>query len=672
MKNPLLPYTKEESKTFFGRDVEIRHLISSLQACRLTITYGDSKVGLTSLLQAGVYAQLQQQSNQSLITPSHNEESTGANEANDLPIYLDYQNIYEILTLPSTDFQTTNLYKVLATILVQALEGEGSTCSVCSSTISTQNSFIELLKECSITYGEQIRMKTIYLIIDHTELALLRTHDKTCFFRDIMVPVLQYPEIRFNFLLAFRKNSVIMLDRFKKYRDFLENRYEVKPLERDVVQSSILQKSFFSCHTKTDDIINAIIKYQSLASKVSCDDQTSSIFPTYLQLALHSFNSQPRPDLDLEEILKEYILNHFSEYNSNNEVIIAAYIINYISSVGSENVLTAKHLVDLIFQDPYLFVNVPFTDPQLALSMLDEASSIKYFYQYSIAVLAKLDQSRIVTKHGSSYEIHADFQLALSKWKDSVLSTQAQYNAGRASSIASQSNIISMQLAQSMEMELARNELSGLLALQAYSYSKYANVDYKLAIFDEAFRNFLQYPYSIRELRIRSGDKSEVSAVALSSNSKRIATVDSSGQIKIYESSFASPNWKSNSLKPYIVKSQQGTATSIVFHPECENILVIGYKTGAVEYCLLNKDMTKSQLYQCKSVSDPTNCELPEYGVGPGPIAFNHNGTWLAFGGWDKKVTLWKLNELLPDQYNEFKPTFNGDYCLANMEFCDD
>jgi WD40 repeat protein len=50
----LVPYGEEDASLFFGRDAEKRVVIGNLRASRLTILYGASGVGKTSLLRAGV------------------------------------------------------------------------------------------------------------------------------------------------------------------------------------------------------------------------------------------------------------------------------------------------------------------------------------------------------------------------------------------------------------------------------------------------------------------------------------------------------------------------------------------------------------------------------------------------------------------------------------------
>ena len=57
----LVPYDEMDADLFFGRDEEIRIVSSNLRASRLTILYGPSGVGKTSLLQAGVVHDLRRQ-----------------------------------------------------------------------------------------------------------------------------------------------------------------------------------------------------------------------------------------------------------------------------------------------------------------------------------------------------------------------------------------------------------------------------------------------------------------------------------------------------------------------------------------------------------------------------------------------------------------------------------
>lgn len=62
----LTPYTEEDAAFFFGRDEEIEVAIANLEARRLTLLYGESGVGKSSLLRAGVVHRLRESARRNL------------------------------------------------------------------------------------------------------------------------------------------------------------------------------------------------------------------------------------------------------------------------------------------------------------------------------------------------------------------------------------------------------------------------------------------------------------------------------------------------------------------------------------------------------------------------------------------------------------------------------
>ncbi len=56
----LVPYSEADARFFFGREHDLRRLIAQLFAARLTLLYGASGVGKSSLLRAGVVTELRQ------------------------------------------------------------------------------------------------------------------------------------------------------------------------------------------------------------------------------------------------------------------------------------------------------------------------------------------------------------------------------------------------------------------------------------------------------------------------------------------------------------------------------------------------------------------------------------------------------------------------------------
>src|SRR5438105_1651922 len=62
----LRPFTAGEADFFFGRETEIRVLVANLRAVRLTLLYGPSGVGKSSILVAGVAEELRRRARRNL------------------------------------------------------------------------------------------------------------------------------------------------------------------------------------------------------------------------------------------------------------------------------------------------------------------------------------------------------------------------------------------------------------------------------------------------------------------------------------------------------------------------------------------------------------------------------------------------------------------------------
>src|SRR5258708_605185 len=63
----LVPYEAEHTAYFFGRERERRIITANLRASRLTLLYGASGVGKSSVLGAGVQAHLQAQAHDNAV-----------------------------------------------------------------------------------------------------------------------------------------------------------------------------------------------------------------------------------------------------------------------------------------------------------------------------------------------------------------------------------------------------------------------------------------------------------------------------------------------------------------------------------------------------------------------------------------------------------------------------
>src|SRR5215213_10906006 len=63
----LVPFSEDDYEFFFGRVEESKNIAANLRATRLTLIYGPSGVGKSSVLRAGVVAQLKKIAQQDLL-----------------------------------------------------------------------------------------------------------------------------------------------------------------------------------------------------------------------------------------------------------------------------------------------------------------------------------------------------------------------------------------------------------------------------------------------------------------------------------------------------------------------------------------------------------------------------------------------------------------------------
>ena len=62
----LSPFCEQDAELFFGREEEIGRILGSLKARRLTILHGESGVGKTSILRAGVASRIRSESTKNM------------------------------------------------------------------------------------------------------------------------------------------------------------------------------------------------------------------------------------------------------------------------------------------------------------------------------------------------------------------------------------------------------------------------------------------------------------------------------------------------------------------------------------------------------------------------------------------------------------------------------
>jgi WD40 repeat protein len=207
----LIPYREEDAPFFFGRDEEQRIVAGNLRASRLTILYGPSGVGKTSLLQAGVVHGL------------HEQVLANAADAERAPFAICSFREWQ-------DAPLTPLVEVIRTAAVEALGGQKL------EPWSSGQPIVETLR----TWTGRVR--SLLVVLDQFEDYFLYHPDEDgegSFFVDFP-RIVNEPNLRVNFLLSIREDSWAKLDRFEgRIPRLFTNYVRVEHLDRNAAREAI-------------------------------------------------------------------------------------------------------------------------------------------------------------------------------------------------------------------------------------------------------------------------------------------------------------------------------------------------------------------------------------------------------------------------------------------------
>jgi WD40 repeat protein len=184
----LMPYSEADAPFFFGREKEIRIVIANLMASKLTVLYGTSGVGKSSMLRAGVVHQLQQTSSQDLARHRPPEF---------LVVYFSEWSNDPVLGL------TNGVRKSIAKLDKNAADDAAS---------APERALAEVLHRWSTA-----RNLDLFIVLDQFEEYFLyhSQEDGPGTFAVEFPRAVAQPDLRVNFLVAVREDSLAKLDRFK-------------------------------------------------------------------------------------------------------------------------------------------------------------------------------------------------------------------------------------------------------------------------------------------------------------------------------------------------------------------------------------------------------------------------------------------------------------------------
>lgn len=185
----LLPYTENDAQFFFGRDTDTDIISANLIASRLTLLYGPSGVGKSSVLRAGVVNSLQQRMRENL------------NQGGEAEFIVVYFNNWKDDPIPG-------LLEVVSTAVARA----DPQLPKGALPPSTPQHLLETLQVASSLFNGYL-----LVILDQFEEFFLYhgQQEGNYSFASEFPQALNAPNLRANFMLSFREDALAKLDFFR-------------------------------------------------------------------------------------------------------------------------------------------------------------------------------------------------------------------------------------------------------------------------------------------------------------------------------------------------------------------------------------------------------------------------------------------------------------------------
>ena len=206
----LVPYFEEDAPFFFGRDADRKVVTANLLGSRLTLLYGASGVGKSSILRAGVVHHLRRMAKE--------------NRKDGAP---------ELAVVVFDSWQNDPVADLLAAVQNAVAEALGASPIEAPETTGL----------CATLGAWADRLGgDLLIILDQFEEYLLHEKSGTDSFNTEFVRAVNAPQLRVNFLISIREDALAWLDRFKgKIPALFENYLRLDHLTRESAREAIVR-----------------------------------------------------------------------------------------------------------------------------------------------------------------------------------------------------------------------------------------------------------------------------------------------------------------------------------------------------------------------------------------------------------------------------------------------
>ena len=244
----LIPYYEEDRLFFFGRERKREDITDELKASRLTVLYGASGVGKSSVLRAGVAYHLRQEA-------KNNVDTTGkAGQAiivfpppfrDELADEVSWQDPLNGIK-KQLEREIANLLDVSQTEIKEKFEAEITSLYTDVPSPPKDRSLVDTLKAWANILQDEDGRSRLFIILDQFEEYLVQLrHKKTDnAFLDEFQKAVNSSEVRINFLISIREDSLASLDHLVNIQDRFKNLLAIEHLNAQSAREAI-QKPIF-------------------------------------------------------------------------------------------------------------------------------------------------------------------------------------------------------------------------------------------------------------------------------------------------------------------------------------------------------------------------------------------------------------------------------------------
>ncbi|MBI4671919.1 MAG: SUMF1/EgtB/PvdO family nonheme iron enzyme [Chloroflexi bacterium] len=339
----LMPYTAEDTAFFFGREDDTEIITANLIAERLTLLYGPSGVGKSSVLQAGVVHKLQARARR---------EIEGGNTPEYVVIYF---NNWRNEAIPALLKCTAEALVPFATI-----------------PLTPPTTLIETLR----AWSEQTGAELLFILDQFEEYFLYHQNEEgDDTFTSEFPRALRQTDLRVDFLLSFREDSLAKLDFFKgRIPNLFKNYLRIKHLDRDAARDAIIKplESYNTLHPDTppktiepalvETVLNQVqvglvVLGEAGRGEVVQESTNIEIETPYLQLVLtrlwererlfesHMLHLATFEQLGgAEEIVRAHLQHAIDDLSPEQQAIAASVFDRLVTPSGSKIAQTARDL----------------------------------------------------------------------------------------------------------------------------------------------------------------------------------------------------------------------------------------------------------------------------------------------------------------------------------------